>query len=129
MIISQTGTHLATLDDPNLRLHIWAELLTKLENPVGNERKEAIKPDFSIMLEPVTSPESSVFEVEVKQWHKSSTRKFSEALTDYANGRSNSEVVLLNYGTAPSRILNSVEENVRGRTSIYEKVRPQSMLD
>jgi hypothetical protein len=68
-----------------------------------------MQPDYSLITSPITSPESSILEVECKQYLVASKRKFADALTDYANGRPNAQIVLVNYGRASSDILNEVD--------------------
>jgi hypothetical protein len=124
---SFSGTHFATVDDVEPRLHIWTELRSPLEDPVGKCRTKAIQPDYSLVIDPITSPESSVVVVECKQYKRGSSKNFSDALSDYARGRPNAHVILVNYGTANQDILDRVHPAVRHRTSLISLMRPGSI--
>jgi hypothetical protein len=128
LVFSFSGTHLATADALDPRLHVWAELRSPLVDPIGKSRKRAIQPDYSLITDPVTSPEASILEVECKQYRRSSAKNFSAALTDYAKGRPNAHVVLVNYGPANESILEKVNPSVRHRTSLIGKMHPRSKL-
>jgi len=128
LIFSFSGTHLATADAFDPRLHVWAELRSPLVDPVGKGRKQAIQPDYSLVTDPITSPEASILEVECKQYRRPSRRNFADALTDYARGRPNALVVLVNYGGASKSILDSVAPSVRDRTSLIGEMRPGSRV-
>jgi len=128
LVFSFSGTHLATADAFDPKLHVWAELRSPLADPVGKSRKHAIQPDYSLITDPVTAPEASILEVECKQYRRPSARNFSAALTDYARGRPNAHVVLVNYGPANESILDRVDPSVRHRTSLIGRMRPRSKL-
>ena len=121
---SFSGSHLATVDDLQPRVHVWAELRSPLEDPRGKSRRGAIQPDYSLITDPVTAPEASILEIECKQYLKPSARNFSDALTDYANGRQNAQVILVNYGEANDSILDRVGVQVRARTHLVGALRP-----
>ncbi len=123
---SFSGTHLATIDDFTPRLHIWSELRTPMKNPIGKSRKRGIQPDYSLVTDPVTSPQSSVVVIECKQYLKASSDNFSKALTDYAKGRPNAHIILVNYGRADTSILDKVDPIVVSRTSIIGEMKPGS---
>jgi len=124
---SFSGTHFATVDDFEPRLHIWTELRSPLKNPIGRGRSKSIQPDYSLVIDPITSPESSLLVVECKQYSKASAKNFSSALTDYAKGRPNAHVILVNYGTANQKILDKVDPKVRNRTHLIGMMRPNSI--
>jgi hypothetical protein len=126
LTFSFSGTHFASIDAFLPHLHIWAELRSPLLNPIGKGRTKAIQPDYSLITDPVTNPKSSVLEVECKQYLKASRRKFADALTDYAKGRPNAHVVLVNYGKASETILNDVDKEVKERTIIIGEMKPDS---
>ena len=119
-----SGTHIATLDSVTPRLHLWAEMRSPLASPVGKGRKAAIQPDYSLIADPVTTPLASILEVECKQYRRPSARNFSAALTDYARGRPNASIILVNYGPASDRIIALVAPDVRDRTHIIGDFRP-----
>lgn len=120
------GTHLATIGTFRPNLHLMAELRSPLVAPRGVGRKRAMQPDYSLITSPITSPECSVLEVECKQYLVASKRKFADALTDYANGRPNAQIVLVNYGPASNDILDEVDASVRSRTHVIGLMRPRS---
>ena len=126
LFFSFSGTHLATVAEIDPILHVWAELRSPLSRPIGKGRKANIQPDFSLIRDPITAPEMSVLEVECKQYKTASSRNFCSALTDYAKGRPNAHVILVNYGPADQSLLDKVEPTVRHRTSIIGSMRPGS---
>jgi len=124
---SFSGTHFATVDDFEPRLHIWTELRSPLKNPIGRGRSKSIQPDYSLVIDPITSPESSLLVVECKQYSKASAKNFSSALSDYARGRPNAHVIIVNYGSANQNILDKVDPEVRNRTHLIGMMRPNSI--
>jgi hypothetical protein len=120
------GTHLATIGTFRPNLHLMAELRSPLAAPRGVGRKHAIQPDYSLITSPVTSPDCSVLEVECKQYLAASKRKFADALTDYAKGRPNAQIVLVNYGPTANDILDKVDADVRNRTHVIGLMKPRS---
>lgn len=120
------GTHLATIGRFHPNLHLMAELRSPLAAPRGVGRKHAMQPDYSLITSPITSPECSILEVECKQYLVPSKQKFANALTDYANGRPNAQIVLVNYGPVTSDVLDLVNAGVRNRTHVIGLMRPRS---
>jgi hypothetical protein len=131
LVFAFSGTHLATADAYQPRLHVWAELRSPLEDPIGKSRSASIQPDYTLVTDPITSPEASILEVECKQYRRPSVRNFSDALTDYARGRPNAIVVLVNYGVtgeaSSENILRRVDLSVRERTFLIGNLRPGSI--
>jgi len=127
IVFSFSGTHLATFDNFTPRLHVWSELRSPLENPIGKGRKKAIQPDYSLITDPVTNKtETSVLVIECKQYIKPSKKNFANALTDYAKGRPNSNVILVNYGKITESIIDDVHKDVRHRTFLIGNMKPNS---
>jgi len=91
-------THLATINCKKGNILIYSEKRTKLENPIGKYRTKNIQPDYSFFREPVTDTNSSILEIECKQYKKQGTRNFACALIDYAKGRDKADILLVNYG-------------------------------
>ncbi|GHI00632.1 hypothetical protein [Neobacillus kokaensis] len=121
---SFSGSHLATTKTTP-ELHIWSELRSSLENPIGKGRKSGIQPDYSIIIPPLTNlVESTLLVVECKQYRRPSKRNFNNALIDYANGRPNAEIILVNYGPTNNKILDEIEPTLRARTHIIGNMRP-----
>jgi hypothetical protein len=123
---SFSGTHLATFDAVSPKLHLWAELRSPVDNPVGHGRSGAIQPDYSLVIDPISDPNAAVLVIECKQYLRPSRRNFSNALTDYARGRPNSLILLVNYGPARQGILDGVPPDVRDRTAIIGDFKPTS---
>lgn len=95
----------------------WTELRTKTSvTPVGSGRKEGIQPDYSIVYGRADNSEDSIVVVECKQYKKSNTKNFSNAIIDYANNRTNAKVLLADYGEIN-------KEKVEGRLGAIKKER------
>jgi hypothetical protein len=93
-----TGTHLATFDAVSPRLHLWTELQTPLVNPRGKGRTANIRPDISLVADPLTEPSRSPVVVECKQYKKAGNVDFADVVADYARGRPSALVVLVDHG-------------------------------
>ena len=130
IVFSFGGAHLATLPiSREERFHVWCELRTQVSGVIGKGRKRAIQPDYVVLCEPVSHPDSAVLVVECKQYLQQSRRGFAEALIDYANGHRRAEVVLVNYGPTTSSVLERVAEkdtSLLTRTRLIGKLRPGS---
>lgn len=127
-----SGTHLATFDGFEPRLHLFTELRSAHPAPVGRSRKRAIQPDISLVFDPVTDVVTSPLAVECKQYLKAAVRDFAYALTDYATGRPAARVVLADHGPVDEeRVRQRVPEAVRERTHVVGSLRPddQAALD
>lgn len=125
LLFSFSGYHLATNHYLGRKpIHIWGELRTQLSAPKGKGRKKAIQPDFSLTLEPITSPESSVLVVEVKHYLQPARRSFAEALEDYAKGRRSAQVVLVDYGHIGGGVTEKLDEAVQSRCQCIQEFRP-----
>jgi len=116
LILKFSGTHVGTIETEKGRVHIWSELRSPLADPVGKGRKRNIQPDYSLTFEPVTVPSQTVIAIECKQYRKAKPKRFASALTDYARGRPNARILLVNYGDIPKKVLGLVKKNVRSRT-------------
>jgi len=122
---SFTGTHFATCDNLQPRLHIWAEMRSPLEEPKGKGRKKAIQPDYTLVADPITGMGSAVLVVECKQYRRASTNSFAAALDDYARGRPTAQVVLVNYGPARPEIVECIPDlEIRSRVRIIGELHP-----
>lgn len=124
------GSHLATYNQGE-PLEIWAECysvaIAKIEEGKKG-RKNGIQPDYTIAFADAKVPDNSIAVVECKQYKKSNTYNFSEAIIDYANNRPNAKIFLVNYGA----VGNSVNQNVinkgidEARFATFGNVRPQN---
>lgn len=125
---SFSGTHFATLDDGNEPMHIWSELRSPLATPISKKRKKAIQPDYTILRAPISSPESAILVVECKQYKRSSKKNFLEALIDYANGRPNAKIILVNYGPVNNAMIQEAPLNLQARLVAVGEMRPYSAI-
>lgn len=120
---SFSGTHLATIHTEKGPHELWAELRSALpEMAVGKGRTSRIQPDYVLLRHPITADSSAVLVVECKQYRRSSTRNFRDALIDYSNGHSRAEVLLVNYGP----ISRNVTVGGPKRTTAIGALRPLS---
>lgn len=101
---------------------IYAELRSKLDNPIGPGRKSGIQPDYTIAMQPVREPDNALAVVECKQYKRASRKAFEAALVDYANGRPKALVSLVNYGKVPDQ--GNIPTNIQLRTALYGLMRP-----
>lgn len=116
LILRFSGTHIGTIETAIGRVHIWAELRSPLSNPIGKGRKKNIQPDYTLTLEPITSPTQTIVAIECKQYRKANLKNFSNALIDYCNGRPNANIILVNYGEMHNSILENIDSNLRNRS-------------
>jgi hypothetical protein len=122
---SFSGSHLATAKNYTPELHVWTELRSNIVNPIGKGRKRGIQPDYSILVPPLSDVvNSTILVVECKQYRKFSKKNFKNALIDYATGRPNAEVILVNYGPINEEMLNEIDEKIRPRTHIIGEMKP-----
>ncbi|MFA5032880.1 MAG: hypothetical protein WC614_07665 [bacterium] len=116
LILRFSGTHVGSIETEKGRIHIWSELRSPLTNPIGEGRKGHIQPDYSLTFEPITEPSQTVLAIECKQYQRAKSKNFVDALTDYANGRPNAKVILVNYENIPEKMLSQIDENLKLRT-------------
>lgn len=121
IVFSFSATHLATIH--YIELDVYSEY--RYPFPMGKKRK-SIQPDYCIIHDPITNPKSPILVVECKQYLKASVKNFSEALSDYANGLINADVILVSYNIADNSILQKVDPEVRNRTHIIGNMQPNS---
>jgi hypothetical protein len=108
---------------------IWCELRTPLAKPVGKGRRGHVQPDYSLLHHDAAAPakESSILEVECKQYLRPDAGGFAAALSDYARGRPRASVVLVTAGRAnPDTILRRVPAEVRDRAHVVTEMRPDN---
>jgi hypothetical protein len=125
LLFSFAGYQLASSHQPNREpIHVWGELRTQFAAPKGKGRKKGIQPDFSLTFEPVTSPASSALVVEAKHYLQPARRSFADALEDYAKGRPNAQVVLVDYGSIGAGVIERIDRGVQDRCQVIEEFRP-----
>lgn len=123
------GSHIASIVNSKPELQIWAELKTEWENGETKNRKSRgkhIQPDYSLVVPPIDDVKSTLVVVECKQYKKPSRKNFSEALEDYADGRPESKVILVNYGRIPSKLIEKIESENKSRMLAFGKFIPKS---
>ncbi|HEX6084017.1 MAG TPA: hypothetical protein VF266_05800 [Thermoanaerobaculia bacterium] len=118
------GSHLATAEATVPRLHIWAELRSPLEKTSALSGRNNIQPDYTLITDPITSAGSAVVVVECKQYRRFSKSNFSKAVIDYAHGRPNAHVVLVNYGPTRDDFLSLLPADEANRISLIGHLRP-----
>lgn len=124
LVFSFGGTHLATFDRMKPRIHLWTELRTPLENPVGKGRSSNIQPDIVLRRDPLTAGINPVV-VECKQYKEADNRAFGEVLTDYANGHPNALIILADYGPVKQEfVLKYVPPKLHERTVVVPDLHP-----
>ncbi len=121
---SFSGSHIATLSSYDPPLELWAEVRTYYASPKGYSRKCHIQPDYTLAIGDAYNVDHSVAVVECKQYKKYNRKNFLNAVEDYAAGRPNANVFLVNYGPIPPLLKDSTEEKFRDRIQFYEHVRP-----
>lgn len=119
--------HLATSRKYEPTLELWSEVRTPLDHPKGKSRKKNIQPDYSLLTEIADAERSTLLVVECKQYRRAASQSFADALNDYAQGRSNARVVIVNYGKGNSNIASKVDQNVRSRVKVIHEMRPNSV--
>lgn len=119
---SFAGSHIATCTDLNPPLHIWTELRTAYKSRIkGGKRKKHIQPDYSLAVDNVKDPKNTAVVVECKQYKRYSSRNFSHAVVDYANGRPNATVLLASYTDVPGQIYDRVYD-LDDSIDIYQRI-------
>jgi hypothetical protein len=121
---SFSGSHLATAEATMPHLHVWAELRSPLAEQSALSGRKNIQPDYTLVTDPVTSPNSAVVVVECKQYRRFSKKNFSHAVIDYAHGRPNAAIVLAAYGPVRQDFLDSLSPDVAARITLVGHLRP-----
>lgn len=120
-----SGCHLATFDATSPRVHLMTELRSPLDAPVGKNRKRAIQPDISFVLDPITDIGGCPIAIECKQYAKPDYQVFANALTDYARGRPSAAVILVDHGRVNADlVLNKVKDDVVHRCAVVSDLSP-----
>lgn len=118
-------TLLATCKKLNPALQIWIELRTESSKPLkGTARKKCIQPDYTLAVDDAMNPMNTVAVVECKQYKHSNSRNFFAAIYDYAGGRPNGSVFLVNYGPVSEKLMDKGTQELKERAFPYGYVRP-----
>ena len=125
------GSKIATCKAFEPPLEIWAEVRTPYATPRGRSRKSHIQPDYTLAVaaagdESAKDINKSIVVIECKQYKRYNKRNFLSAVDDYAHGRPNAEVLLVNYGKIRGSLIDEVENDIRQRVGIYGSVYPET---
>lgn len=124
---SFSGSHIATCTGLCPPLQIWTELRTSAKNLIGNGRKKAIQPDYTLAVAPIEDADNTVVVVECKQYETPNIKNFRDAIIDYANGRPQAVVMLAGYGKIPKKMHEGIEdEKIKARAADFSLMRPGS---
>lgn len=126
IVFSFSGTHLATFETFRPRLHLWAELRVPAADLVSDHRKYAIKPDITLVEDPITAKHSPLV-IECKQYKAPNNKSFGEAITDYAKTQTDATIILANYGrTNPTTVEKYIPPEFKPRAVIIGNMRPDA---
>lgn len=118
-------TMLATCEKLKPTLQIWIELRTETSNPLkGKGRKKHIQPDYTLAIDDAMNPANTVAVVECKQYKRSNGSNFFAAIYDYASGRPQGNVFLVNYGPVSENLMSKGTQKLKERAFPYGYVRP-----
>lgn len=119
-----SGTHLATFDGFEPRLHLWTEFRSGLDDPVGAGRTGNVQPDMVLRLDPLSTVRVPLA-VECKHYLRPNNKSFAHALMDYSRAHPNAHVVLVDHGRVnESTVHKHVDDDVVRRTSVVSELRP-----
>ena len=123
------GSKIATCNAFEPPLDIWTEVRTPYATPKGGNRKCHIQPDYTLVVADAGDASAkdihkSLAVIECKQYKRHNRRNFLYAVDDYARGRPNAEVLLVNYGRITKPLIDEVEPDIRQRVGFYEQVYP-----
>lgn len=119
-----SGTHLATFDNFNPKIHLWTEFRTPLKKIVGKGRSSHVQPDIILRQDPLTANNNPMV-IECKQYKKANNRSFGEAITDYANGHPKSIIILVDYGEVnQADVFKYVPVKLHERSLVISKLHP-----
>ncbi len=128
LVFSFAGTHLASSKSIDKPIYIWSELRSPLDSPISDHREASIQPDYTILKDLSKSIDSAVLVVECKQYKKQSAKNFKEALLDYANGRPDAKIILVNYGPIKKDLIeDKILIEVKERIVAIGDMRPNNL--
>lgn len=120
--------HIATCTGLYPPLEIWAELRTNAKKLIGNGRKNAIQPDYTLAVAPAKEPDNTIAVIECKQYEKPNIKNFRDAVIDYANGRPQAVIMLVGYGNIPPKMREEIEdEQIKSRAEDFSLMRPGTL--
>ena len=129
LVFPFSGACLASVKLNERNFDIWTELRTEaIVKPIGQGRKKAIQPDYSILHGDKNNILNTLLVVECKQYKKANIKNFSEALIDYAANRPKAKVLLVDYGDINiDNITSAIEFLLENRYKIYSECRPHNI--
>ena len=122
------GSVIAHLKYNTFDIELHAELRSEYDNPIGEGRTEHIQPDYSLCINGKSNPENNtILVVECKQYKHPSKKNFTEAIVDYAGGRPNAQVILVNYTKIPDAFLSSLPKELVARVPYFDILCPDNV--
>lgn len=118
------GSVIAHLKYLSLDLALIAELRTDYLKPISKKRKSHIQPDYSLCIGDPSINTNTLLAVECKQYTKASKRNFTEAVIDYAGGRPNADIILVNYTAIPQTIRSELPSKINKRVKYFDVMSP-----
>lgn len=118
------GSVIAHIHQSSLDYALIAELRTPFEGVKGHGRIHSIQPDYSLCLGENSDSRNTVLVVECKQYKTPSKRNFTDAITDYAGGRPNAQVILVNYTPIPKAFLSGLPTEISDRVPFFNALTP-----
>lgn len=101
-----------------------AELRTLYTGVKSKKRKSHIQPDYSLCIGDETDPRNTVLVVECKQYKKPNKKNFTQAVIDYAGGRPNAKVILVNYMKIPETFRGRLDKDISARVPYFDILSP-----
>ena len=118
------GSIIAYIQHNDYTLSLVAELRTSYDGVIGDGRKYNIQPDYSLCINDKDKKENTVLVVECKQYKRAQRRNFNEAIVDYAGGRPNAQVALVNYTRIPKSFRAALPKDVSERVPFFGALIP-----
>ncbi len=118
------GSVIAHLKYLSLDLALIAELRTDYLKPISKKRKSHIQPDYSLCIGDPSINTNTLLAVECKQYTKANKRNFTEAVIDYAGGRPNADIILVNYTAIPQTFRSELPSEINKRVKYLDVMSP-----
>ena len=118
------GSAIAQITHSSVVYTLFAELRAPFARVKGHGRKHSIQPDYSLCMNNELNPNNTVIVVECKQYKKPSKKNFTEAITDYAGGRPNAQIMLVNYTPIPVSFRNELSFELSDRVPFFDALIP-----
>lgn len=121
------GSRLASFNQDNRQLDVWAELRSGLVGKSA-KRKKGIQPDFRVLKTDLSKSinAQTIYIVECKHYLNSNTSNFTQAGVDYARSCPNSAVHIVNHGPAQeSRLTAALPIELQTKVGFIGEATPQ----